>query len=270
MPMDAADVEAIAQALKTLAPPQGQQQGQQQGVQAVALKLPEFWTDKPEVWFARVEAQFNTKGITQDGTKFDYLVSSLDNTTAGEVEAILLQPPAADKYEALKKALLQAFAKTQTQKDAELLSLTGLGDAKPTALLRKLRSLNSDAATLFRAHFLALLPPEARTVLAGQDITDLDELARAADRVVEARRTDAAVAAVSTPRARTLANTTRRQGGPSEDSTGQHVCQYHIKWGAEARSCRPWCLLYSQPRPNQSTSSTARITPASGNSQAGR
>ena len=271
MPLEAADIQSIAQALKDLAPaaPAPQQQ-QQQGVQAVALKLPEFWTDKPEVWFARVEAQFGTKGINQDDTKFNYLVSSLDNTTAGEVEAILLHPPQADKYEALKKALLQAFARTQAQKDAELLSLTGLGDAKPTALLRRLKSLNSDTATLFRAHFLALLPSEVRAVLAGQEITDLDDLAKAADRVVEARRTDATIAAVSNSRVRTPANATRRQGGPSGDSTGQHVCQYHIKWGAEARSCRPWCLLYGQQRPTQSPPSAARTLPTSGNSQAGR
>ena len=115
MPLEAADIQNIAQALKDLAPAAPEQQ-QQQGVQAVALKLPEFWTDKPEVWFARVEAQFGTKGINQDDTKFNYLVSSLDNTTAGEVEAVLLHPPQADKYETLKKALLQAFARTQAQK----------------------------------------------------------------------------------------------------------------------------------------------------------
>ena len=97
MPLAAEDIQSIAQALKDLAPAAPQQQ-QQQGVQAVSLKLPEFWTDKPEVWFARVEAQFGTKGINQDDTKFNYLVSSLDNTTEGEVEAILLHPPPADKY----------------------------------------------------------------------------------------------------------------------------------------------------------------------------
>ena len=33
---------------------------------AVSIKLQEFWTTSPEVWFARVEAQFGTKNITQD------------------------------------------------------------------------------------------------------------------------------------------------------------------------------------------------------------
>ena len=272
MVLEEEDIKRIAETLKELTP--AAPAAAAAGIQAVALKLPEFWTDKPEVWFARVEAQFGTKGITQDDTKFNYLVSSLDNTTAGEVEAVLIHPPGADKYNTLKKALLQAFGRTQAQKDSELLSLTGLGDAKPTALLRRLKSLNSDTATLFRAHFLALLPSEVRAVLAGQEITDLEDLAKAADRIVEARRTDATIAAVnptgSTPRVRTPAYATRRQGGPSGDSPSQHICQYHIKWGAEARSCRPWCLLNGQHRPAQSPTSATRTTPTSGNFQAGR
>ena len=157
MPLEAGDIASIAQALKDLGPP---------GIQAASLKLPDFWTDKPDVWFACFESQFGTKQITGDQTKFDYVVSSLDNSTAGEVEAILTNPPQANKYNALKTALLAAFGKTQTQKDSELLSITGLGDMKPTALLRRLQSLNSDPTTLFRAHFLALLPSEVRSVLA--------------------------------------------------------------------------------------------------------
>ena len=77
-----------------------------------------------------------------------------------------------------KKALLQAFAKSQVQKYSELLSLTGIGDMKPTPLLRKLQSLNTDANTLLRAHFLALLPADVRAVLAGREIDDLSNLAR--------------------------------------------------------------------------------------------
>ena len=73
-------------------------------VNRVSIKLPEFWTKSPEVWFARVEAQFGTKSITQDHTKYDYIVSALDINTA-EVQSVLINPPAENKYNTLKKKL---------------------------------------------------------------------------------------------------------------------------------------------------------------------
>jgi hypothetical protein len=244
MPLEAGDITGIAAALKNLQGP---------AVQAVALKLPEFWTDKPEVWFARVESQFGTKAITVDKTKFDYVVSSLDTTTAGEVEAILLNPPENDKYNSLKTALLAAFGKTQAQKDSELLSITGLGDVKPSALLRRLQSLNNDPATLFRAHFLALLPSEVRSVLAGQDIPQIADLAKAADRVMEARGFDSHVSPVEVQAVR--AQNTRRppnqQGGGDVErgnKKSDHICFYHIRYGKDAHRCQPWCLLNDSVR----------------------
>ncbi|GFO50068.1 hypothetical protein PoB_007657300 [Plakobranchus ocellatus] len=40
-------------------------------INAVSIKLPEIWTTSPEVCFARVEAQFGTKNITQNQTRYD-------------------------------------------------------------------------------------------------------------------------------------------------------------------------------------------------------
>ena len=90
------------------------------GMQAVAVKLPEFWTDDPEIWFLRAEAQFRSKSIIVDQTKFDYVITALDNHAAAEVKAVLLNPPKQGKYNALKTALLNAFGKFQLQKDAKL------------------------------------------------------------------------------------------------------------------------------------------------------
>ena len=43
----------------------------------LALKLPEFWTDNVNVWFAQTEAQFATRGITCSQTKFSYYIAAL-------------------------------------------------------------------------------------------------------------------------------------------------------------------------------------------------
>ena len=120
MTLNADDVLAIAQALRAVP-----KDDPAPAIQAVAVKLPTFWLSRPEVWFAQVEAQFATRQppIVADLTKYNHVVAALDNVAAGEVSAIILSPPVADKYTALKDALINAFGKTQTQKDSELLSL---------------------------------------------------------------------------------------------------------------------------------------------------
>ena len=113
-------------------------------IEAVAVKLPEFWTDDPEIWFLRAEAQFRSKSIIIDQTKFNYIITALDNRAAAEVKAVLLNPPEQGKYNALKTALLNAFGKSQLQKTLSLLIFQGLGTKSPT-------------------HFYAILSPSTMT-----------------------------------------------------------------------------------------------------------
>ena len=47
----------------------------------VGIRVPPFWPEKPAVWFAQFEGQFALSNITQDSTKFYYVISQLENKT---------------------------------------------------------------------------------------------------------------------------------------------------------------------------------------------
>ena len=154
-------------------------------------------------------------------------MSALDNTTAAEVKSVLLNPPDQNKYENLKTALLGAFGKSQARKDAELLNISGLGDRSPSALLRKLESLNNDAETLRRAFFLAQLPAQVRSILALQEFPDIHDLAKAADRIVEANNISQTVTAVSVDRP----SSASQRHHTAFKSNENYICHYHQRFG---------------------------------------
>lgn len=151
-------------------------------------KLPPFWTADPDLWFAQVEAQFSTRGITVEKTKYDYIVSALAPDAATTVRDLILSPPADTPYTTLKKVLIKRTAGSNQQKLQRLLSDVELGDQKPSQLLRRMRQLWSGDAgeDLLRELFLQRLPANVRMVLASSDPSiTLDGLAETADRVME-------------------------------------------------------------------------------------
>ena len=218
---------------------------------AASLKLPPFWKDEPTLWFTQIESMFGTKGITQDQTKYDYVVSSLDNATAMEVKSTMLKPPNEGKYENIKTELIAAFDRTQEAKDAELLSITSIGDRLPTSHLRHLHSLNSSGETLLRALFLSHLPSEVRVIVQAQGHKDIQEMAKAADRAVQARdssrQNNLSASAVHAKRGkkRSDKNDDNNKDRSNENST--FICYFHRKFGKRANRCQPNCIFGDKP-----------------------
>jgi hypothetical protein len=55
--------------------------------------IPQFWPAAPRIWLAQVEAQFATRNISSQRTKFDHVIASLSHEYATEVQDIILSPP---------------------------------------------------------------------------------------------------------------------------------------------------------------------------------
>ena len=245
-------------------------------VAALNLKIPPFWPSDPDLWFAQVEAQFSTRGITSQKTKDEHVVASLSPEFATQVRDLILRIPDTTPYDTLKRQLITRTALPEQRHLQQLLSLssTELGDQRPTQLLRRMQQLlgggAADAdAKLLRELFLQRLPGNVRMVLASfGDTKTLDELAELGDNIiaagppgvsgftqpepsreVEELRSELSqlrerVSALSTS-TRTRSPSPRRRPfrprSPPPHPTPTSMCWYHARFGDMARKCTPPC-----------------------------
>ena len=156
---------------------------------AVSLKLPPFWPNNPRVWFAQVEAQFQTRNITQQQTKYAYVVSSLQPEIALEVRDLLLECPGDSPCDILKEELVKRTSASEQKRLHQLLIAEELGDRKPSQLLRRMRQLLGDHTleeSILKQLFLQRLPTNVQIILAPtSDNIHIDQLAIVADKVLE-------------------------------------------------------------------------------------
>jgi len=88
---------------------------------AVALKLPTFWTSQPRVWFAQAEAQFEIRRITADETRYYHTLAALDQSTATRLLDLISAFPCDNKYQGLKDHLLDTFSLSKREWATQLL-----------------------------------------------------------------------------------------------------------------------------------------------------
>lgn len=174
---------------------------------AVGLKLPPFWPNDPSLWFAQVEAQFLTRGITTENTKFAHVVGSLQPEIAQEVRDFLISPPTTEPYTSLKTELIRRTSASQQHRLRQLLISEELGDRKPSQFLRRMRQLLGEFSledNILKQLFLQRLPNNVQLILAStSEAVSIEQLALIADKIVEVAAPSPFLATVSQPAATT-------------------------------------------------------------------
>jgi len=162
-------------------------------VNAVAVKLPEFWKADPNTWFSQAEASFRRSNVTASYTKYDHVLMKLPCDVVMSVRDLVnsMQPNTPDAYEQLKARLTDSYAKTRWQQVFALIDLPALGDRRPSHLMNEMLALlptgsNKDDS-LFLGLFQRKLPTTMRDHLAAADHQTATSMAKHADVLWDAR-----------------------------------------------------------------------------------
>jgi hypothetical protein len=249
-------------------PPQQQPNIQ---VNAVAVKLPDFWAADPTTWFRQAEAAFRRSNITVSSTMYDHVLMKLPQDVVMSVRDLVnsVEPTTLDPYEQLKARLTDCYAKTRWQQCFALLDLPPLGDRRPSHLMNEMLALlptgsNRDD-TIFLGLFLRCLPVNMRDHLAAGDYRTAAEMARHADVLWDARCGETSVAAVTedyannaniaalspsgwsrdgrrrSPVRRGRSRPTRRQTPGPDSRRDTSLCYYHGRFSKKAHKCEAPC-----------------------------
>lgn len=248
----------------------------------IACKLPPIWKGNIRLWFTQVECSFELSEVTRYSTKYNHLVAVIDPETLTAVSDILLNPPATEKYEALKRRLIAEFSDSENARVKKLLSDVNLGDEKPSHLLRRMRDLAGQSVKddFLKNLWSQRLPVDIQTILSVSS-EPLDNLARLADTIAEVNSNPShsgVFAASSDPVSRETKKSTpkddsslrseiaalrreverlsrshsrsrrgrvNRSPHHRKNSRGRY-CYYHTKFGKEARKCQGQCDFKDQ------------------------
>ncbi|XP_045111053.1 uncharacterized protein LOC123504534 isoform X1 [Portunus trituberculatus] len=219
-----------------------------------------------EEWFTIMEAQFHLQRISSESTKFYHVLSAL--------------PPNVVKHE-----VIQLFERTKPELFEQLISTAAM-TGRPSAYMNELLSIATKVGVcedLVRHKFTQALPATIGTVLAAQKDLPLSRLAKLGDELIPLARgqqqcfsIDSSVSTPSTTLPRRQRQDDRRalrSYGLKPFHEGQQpvVCRAHLYFGANARTCKPWCRWPTKPeylhmqsssRPTSPTRSTTSEAPA--------
>jgi len=128
------------------------------------VKLTEFWTHNPQIWFSHEEALFGTYHVVEERAKFNLVLPTLSEETLIRVAAIVNAPHLlAAPYTALRARLLEVYMPDVWDQTIGLLHYRELGDMLPSQLMDEMLAILPEGEVpglLFKTIFLNRLPAD--------------------------------------------------------------------------------------------------------------
>lgn len=240
--------------------------------------LPQFSTDQLggiQTWIKQVEIRLNLMKLQTEDQKYDFIAAGLPTKIINRVYDLIRTKPDKDPYTTLKNKIIKEFEPSEDQQIQQLLEGMKIGDKKPSAFLREMRSLGKDRVqdSVLRQMLINQLPPITAGVLNLSKTLTLDQLADAADEgwsrekrgeVNEVSKTIEPPPAnedmvsymiealerlgFSNNRGRSRNRTPnpRNRSQSQRRTNNDGLCWAHRKFGEEARTCRHWCRKYKK------------------------
>jgi hypothetical protein len=195
---------------------------------------------------------------------------SLDADAIACCRDLIAEPDENEPYEKLKTRIIETFSASAESQLRQLIKGQVLTSGKPSHILGRLRNLNPDKRcddAVLKTIFFEYLSPYSRGILATSDCTDLDKLAKMADKIMETSGDSAQCAAASVKKVSapsdleskvdrlatelaalaTLVKRSSRQRTNSSSSKNRDrsksrnrskVCWPHRTFGDQARECK--------------------------------
>lgn len=177
------------------------EQPQQMTAVTITPRIPDFWRDRPRLWFHQFSAIVDPQKAS-DLHKSQLLIARLKQSELSDISDILENMPESNKFETLKNRLISVYEESETKQLNQLLNEIELGDQKPSQLLRRMQNLGKNRVPdeTLKLLWTGRLPHSVRAVLTACDSGEvkLDSLAKIADKIIENTK-PSEIASVSKP-----------------------------------------------------------------------
>lgn len=156
---------------------------------ATTLKLPPFWTSKPDVWFTQVEAQFNVARITNDRKKYDHILATLPVEIINNIYDIIQNPQEQNLYNHLKETIISRLSSSEEKRLEDLLTGSQMGNRKPSEFYRNMLGIVGGSHMVSQELLLKLwkrrLPKTIFVAITASGKTNAEDLIDIADKIWE-------------------------------------------------------------------------------------